>query len=705
MTPGRPTDSSWLSRKRLGVGAGVLVFVIVLSVGSLSWLDRNYPPPLDEAQDYSVEVLDRNGEPLRIFTNSEGRWRLPAKLDEVDPKFIKMLIAYEDKRFYDHHGVDPLAMMRAAWQFASSGRIISGGSTITMQLARLLEPRAQRSIPAKLRQIARAFQIEQRLTKEEILERYLTLAPYGGNIEGIRAASLSWFDREPETLAMREAALLVALPQSPERRRPDRFPVEAKDARDRVLQRLTEAGIVPEGEVERVARLAAPAGRHPMPMLAPHLASDAIDRNPLAHLHETTLDRALQQRIERVAADAARKIGKRVSVAIVVADGWNGEILASVGSPGIDDTARQGWIDMTRALRSPGSTLKPFVYGLAIEDGLVLPETMVSDRPSDFGGYRPTNFDTTYQGDVSVRKALQMSLNVPAVQLLDAVSPARFMGRLKRAHVEPQTPDERKPGLSLVLGGASQSLTDLVQLYANLVNRGNRPILLGDGIHAQAGTGEGTGMLSPVAAWHVIDMLKGIREPVGSKPLPVAYKTGTSYGYRDAWSIGFDGRHVIGVWVGRADNGSVPGITGIKTAAPILFEALDQFGSELTPFRDAPAGAVRREREKLPVALKSFDNVPVRERFANVSARDRLKVAFPADGSEIELASSAEGKALPVVIRLQGGVPPFRLIEEQTPAVASRRRELYWEPGGAGFFRLSVLDAVGQIQTVNIRIN
>ena len=682
--------------------AGALA--ILLSV-SLWWLDQAYPPPLDQPDDYSIEVIDRDDASVHIFTNSAGRWRLPVKLDDVDPDMIKMLIAYEDKRFYNHKGVDLLAMARAAWQLLTDGRIVSGGSTITMQLSRLLEPRRERTIGAKLRQMARALQIERRLTKNEILERYLTLAPYGGNIEGIRAASLSWFAKEPRKLMLREAALLVALPQSPERRRPDRFKDEAKQARDRVLARLFDAGLIPLSERARVADLASPTARHPMPILARHLARKARDKDPLALVHKTTLDRNYQQRLERLAENAAKRIGSRVSVAIILADGWTGDILASVGSAGIDDRQRQGWVDMTEALRSPGSTLKPFVYGLAIEDGLVLPETTISDRPTNFGGYRPTNFDTTFQGDVSVRSALQMSLNIPAVELLEAVSPARLVGRLKRTQVELRTPVGDNPGLSLVLGGASISLTDLVQLYANLVSPGLHPVVLGDGVLRLSGSSGGPRLLSKVATWHVIDMLKGVREPVGSKPLNIAYKTGTSYGYRDAWSVGFDGRHILGVWVGRADNGSVPGITGIKTAAPILFDAFDDsLGAELVPFPIAPAGAVRQERDDLPKALQNFNNLPIRERFANISIRDRLQFTFPMNGSELELGKGLDGAALPIIVKFEGGVPPFKLIENQNPIEAKRRRQLLWAPSGKGFFKLSVVDAVGQLKSVNVRV-
>jgi penicillin-binding protein 1C len=681
----------------------VLGFIIV-SATTLAMLDRHYPwQPV--TPDFSVEVLDRQGDHLRIFTNQQGRWRLQSKLTEIDDDFIRLLIAYEDQRFFEHAGVDPLALMRAAGQFAASGRVISGGSTITMQLARLMEPRKQRTVGAKLWQIFRALQLETHLSKDEILRHYLTLAPYGGNIEGVRAAALSWFGKEPSNLALHEAALMVALPQAPERRRPDRHPTAALKAVKRVLERLARDGLVDTAEAERVASLPIALSRKQIPMLAPHLSRLAVDRDPGALQHQTRLHAPLQRRMENLARQAARKVDQRASVAIVVADSISGDILASVGSPGMDDAARRGWVNMTQAPRSPGSTLKPFVYGLAIEDGLVRPASMIADRPADFDGYRPTNFDLTFQGDVSVRRALQMSLNVPAVKLMDAVGPTRVVARLKRAGVSPRFANGSAAGLGLVLGGTSLTLTELVQLYANLVSTHPKPISLGDGIRQQPGGLGGRRLLSPVAAWHVIDMLAGVPEPVGSKALTIAYKTGTSHGHRDAWSVGFDGRHVIGIWVGRADNGPLPGITGIKTAAPILFSAFDRSGLKPTAFPAAPAGALREPLEDLPQPLKSFQEKAHRMLFSSIAPSDLLQVAFPAHGDELEMARFADGSTAPIMIKLQGGVPPFRLLENQRPVERIfRQRQLFWSPKSRGTAKLSVVDAIGQSQALDVRI-
>ncbi len=664
-------------------------------------LDAAFPPPLPSTDDYSVEVTDRDGDLLRVFANREGRWRMETDLEQVDPQFMEMLITYEDKRFYNHPGVDPLALMRAAGQFVANGRIVSGGSTITMQLARLLEPRTSRSMQAKFRQILRAFQLEWRLSKEEILRQYLTLAPYGGNLEGVRAASLSWFGREPRHLTLEQSALLVALPQAPEARRPDRAPKAALAARQRVLERIAAADKLAKSEVDRIADVAVPQKRTAMPALAAHLAEAAIDLDPVAKRHFTTLNNDVQRELEVVAAEFSRRQGRTISVAILAADASSGEIVASVGSPGYLDEQRAGWIDMTLAKRSPGSTLKPIIYGLAIEEGLALPSTLIADRPANFNGYRPANFDLQYQGDVSLRRALQLSLNIPAIRLLDALGPARLVARIRRAGVHPVLPLEEKPGLSIGLGGVGLSLRDLVQLYVNLAAIPERPISIGDGIRGKPGRLNGPAMISRNAAWHVGDMLSGVAPPISSVDIGIAYKTGTSYGYRDAWALGYDGKYVIGVWVGRADNGSVPGITGIKTAAPLLFTAFQRSGLKRVPLPKAPPGAVRMAQSDLPASMKYFASTGTAGIGKPHDGSAPLAIAFPPHGAELELSSTSGGEATAVPLKLQGGTPPFRIVANGVPEERiNRRRKLQWLPDGAGTQQLTIIDAAGNTQSV-----
>ncbi|MGD9846500.1 MAG: transglycosylase domain-containing protein, partial [Variibacter sp.] len=328
-----------------------------------AWIISLGPAPRGGDLVFSTQVLDRDGRLLRAYTTPDGRWRLPVAEKDVDPRYIDTLIAYEDKRFRKHRGIDPIAVARAAWQLLRNGRIVSGGSTLTMQVARLLEPRAERTLGAKLRQAIRALELERALTKDQILELYLNLAPFGGNIEGVRAASLTYFGKEPRRLSLGERTLLVALPQSPEMRRPDRSPEAARAARQRVLSRVAEAEGIPADEIAGAIAEPVPTTRRAMPALAPHAADAVVAAEPDATVHRLTIAAPLQRSLEDLARERARQFGPRVSVAILVVDIASGEILARVASAGYFDAARAGQVDMTQALRSPGSTMKPFIYG------------------------------------------------------------------------------------------------------------------------------------------------------------------------------------------------------------------------------------------------------------------------------------------------------------------------------------------------------
>lgn len=687
-------------RWKLSIGLAVgLVLAAGLIVG-LGAADRAYPPPLEKAQVVSAEVLDADGELLRAFATPQGRWRLRTTIENVDPQFLKMLVAYEDQRFYEHAGVDPWALGRAVLQLVTNGRVVSGASTLSMQVARLIEPRESRSVAAKIRQVVRAVQIERRLSKKEILQLYLTHAPYGGNLEGVRAASLAYFGKEPRRLTVAEAALLVALPQSPEGRRPDRHFEIAKAARGRVLMRSAVTAVTGDGEAERAAGDGIPTRRLQLPAYAAHLAEAAIRRQPKVEQHKTTLKRSIQQGLEQVAREASVKLSPKVSVAMVMADITTGAIVGEVGSADYFDASRSGWVDMTRVNRSPGSTLKPFIYGLAFEQGLVSQETIIEDRPADFFGYRPKNFDMTYQGDVSVRQALQLSLNVPAVRLLDAVGPSRLMIRFRRADVRPILPANEAPGLAIGLGGVGITLKDLVQAYAALANRGN-PMRIGNGIEDKPGLIDGEPLLEPQAVWNVADILSDVLPPQGSRRLGIAYKTGTSYGYRDAWSVGFDGRYVLGVWVGRPDNGAVPGIAGYQTAAPILFEAFSKSGVPITPLPSAPSGAIRIAQAELPISQRRFSMTA--SGLISASTREPApQIVYPPEGARVDLGAQS-GDISPLVLKLQGGRAPFRWLANGKPLnELSRRRTNEWTPDGAGYSTLTVIDAAGRAASVKI---
>ncbi len=686
-------------RLRWSLAALLLVFVATLGLFA-AWVVSLGRAPIGEGLAFSTLVVDREGRLLRPYATAEGRWRLPATIEGVDPRFFKLLFAYEDKRFREHTGFDPVALGRAAWQLATNGRIVSGGSTITMQVARLLEPREGRSLLVKLREIVRAVEIERVLSKDDILALYLSLAPYGGNLEGIRAASLAYFGKEPRRLTLGEAALLVALPQSPEVRRPDRSADVARNARNRVLDRLALAGAVPLDEVVRAKAEPVPAARKPMPALAPHAAEEAVAAAPARKLHRLTIDGHLQRGLEELARDRAHALGPEISVAIMAVDNATGEVLARVGSADYFDAARAGQVDMTQALRSPGSALKPFIYGLAFEDGAVHPETLIDDRPVRYGTYAPENFDLTFQGTVTVRKALQMSLNVPAVALLDVVHASRFTARLAQAGGALVLPKGEVPGLAMGLGGVGVKLADLTMLYVGLARLGTTVPLIehrDDSVQAAAPQR----LLDPVAAWYVGNVLIGTPPPDNAAAGRIAFKTGTSYGYRDAWSVGFDGKVTIGVWVGRPDGAPVPGLIGRAAAAPILFDAFARLGRMAAPLPHAPRGVLFASNAKLPPPLQRFRPGGL----TGEPAEPPLKIMFPPNGARLEMASEAGARPDAVALKVAGGLQPLTVLVNGVPVAAQAgKRTLFFEPDGPGFVRLTVMDARGATDSVVVRI-
>jgi penicillin-binding protein 1C len=691
----------WRRRWLKVAAAGCAVAAMVASGAFAAWVASLGPLPLDQARQVSTTVIDRNGKLLRAYAMADGRWRLPADAKtSVDPTYLKLLFAYEDKRFYDHHGVDPLALSRAALQLGTRGHIVSGGSTITMQLARLMEPRQQRSLSAKLRQMVRAVELERQLSKEQILDLYLALAPFGGNLEGVRAASIAYFGKEPKRLSLAEAALLVALPQSPERRRLDRHPEIAQIARNRVLDRMVEDGVVSKEDATQAKATAVPKMRKQIPILAPHSADQAVATMKDTPVVKLTLDATLQKNLEALAHDRAVVQGPDISVAIIAVDNESGDVLARVGSPDYFDERRAGQVDMTRAVRSPGSTLKPFIYGLAFEDGFVHPDSLIEDRPIRFGTYAPENFDMTFQGTVPVRKALQLSLNVPAIALLDRVGASRLSSRLKQAGTSLVLPKDETPGLAMGLGGVGVTLQDLTQLYAGLARLGaTKPLREIMRANDERDTMR---LMDQAAAWQVGNVLLGTPPPENGVHGRIAFKTGTSYGYRDAWSVGFDGRITIGVWVGRPDGAPVPGLVGRVSAAPILFDAFARTGKIPAALPKPPKGVLVASNAKLPPPLRRFR--PLGE-LVRSGSDQAPHIQFPLNGSRIDVDHSDGGRYAAMPVKVAGGVLPLTVLVNGVSAgdIDSRRQRLI-DPPGPGFARLTVIDATGAADTVVIRV-
>lgn len=679
--------------------AGAFLLGLTLLTGALL-LDRWFPLPLHKAGQLSALVLDRDGAVLRGFASVDGYWRLPVELEQVDAGFIAMLLAFEDRRFYWHPGIDPLALLRACGQWLRHGRIISGASTLTMQTARLLES-IPHTLAGKVWQIGRALQLEWHLDKAEILQLYLQLAPYGGNLEGVRAASLAYFGKEPAHLTPAQSALLVALPQSPTRLRPDRAAQAARQARNKVLTRLYDYGLLNEQVWREASQQAVPEQRRELPLLAPHLARRLHEQTPQQSRIRSTLDGHLQQQLQDLGAATLVGLGPQVNLAILVVDHRNQTVLGHLGSADFFATARAGQIDLSQAVRSPGSTLKPVVYGMGFEDRLIHPLTRINDVPTRFGHYQPSNFLHTYHGEVSVREALQQSLNIPAVAVLERVGPGRVAARLQQAGINLHWPaGQTDPGLPLVLGGVGMTLTDLTILYAALANDGRvRPLRYRQVTTATdnaASDADGLPLLTPAAAWQLRDILRDTPPPVSAIPYTnqrtarrIGYKTGTSYGFRDAWAMGFDNRYTVGVWLGRPDGTPNPGQHGANTAAPLLFRVFDLLPPTPGSADPAPAEVLQVSRnEQLPQTLRHLSTITST---AGQTGVEPLRITFPVDSATIELNTAQ----LPLVA--SGGRKPLQWLVNGRPVVSSAfKRQTLWPVDGDGAVDITVLDSAGQ---------
>jgi penicillin-binding protein 1C len=685
---------------------GALLGAVLVMAGSLLALDRIFPPRLERYEAASTVVLDERGAILRAFTTPDQAWRLRASPTDVDPLYLTLLEAYEDKRFAHHWGVDPLALLRATGQMIGAGRVISGASTLTMQTARLLEPHP-RTVGGKLFEIVRALQLEWHYSKPEILSFYLTLAPFGGNLQGVRAASLAYFGKEPRHLSPGEAALLVSLPQSPERSRPDLHPETARRVRDKVLGLVAARGALSRAALADAKQEAIPSHRAPLPFSAPQLAFEFAAKAAQGATVRTTLDGPLQARVEALVG--REPLEDEASAAILVVENDGRRVRAYLGSADFNGAA--GQIDLVRAKRSPGSTLKPFIYGMGFDALLCHPDTIVEDAPLRIGDYAPQNFDREYNGAVTVRTALQRSLNIPAVALLSRLGPQRFVASLRGAGAE-LTFDQNatSPSLAVALGGVGISLSDLVMLYASLADGGRvSPLVLQPGSPATAVVP----LLTPASAWYVSDILRGVAPPAAFAQLPsdsatrrIAFKTGTSYGFRDAWAIGYSERYTVGVWVGRPDGAPRPGKYGIASAAPLLFKVFGLLPAE-TSAAPAPPGGVMTVRSPaaLPVALRHLSPSGAAASLGDATSPSPLRILFPPQDAVLEITEEKDGLA-PIPLKAAGGERPLRWVVDGRPVatVGASDDVGLFKPDGPGFSSLAVIDASGKTVTETVRL-
>ena len=562
----------------------VVLSVVVICLMLVAVSDRLYPLNLVNQKDnFARIVVDRDGEPLRAFADANGVWRYPVQREQVSEYYLDALLNYEDRWFFYHPGVNPFSLTRAAFQNLKSGRIVSGGSTITMQVARLLHPHS-RTLRGKAQQMLRALQLEWHLSKNEILELYLNYAPFGGAREGVQSASYQYLGKSVSELTRAEAALLAVLPQAPSRLRPDRYPRRAQLARDKVLNRLMALNIWSQAQVIEAKKEQVSVYSPVRPMLAPLLARRLISDYPGRSVIRTSIIASLQEVVQDLSADYALSLPRGTSTAILVVDNQSHQAIAYSGSADINSELRFGYVDMVRAIRSPGSTLKPLLYGLAIDAGLVHSASLLSDVPRDLSSYSPDNFSKGFRGPVSLSQALQDSLNIPAVEVLEHYGPRRFAGKLSNVGIKLRLPADAKPNLSVILGGTGLSLENLVQVYGAFSSQGKiSPIkYLADDKEYSIEAANPRYLMSEGAAWVIGRILQDIRRPdrvasnaiIGHKKR-IAWKSGTSYGFRDAWSVGFNAKYTVGVWVGRPDGTPLPGFYGALSAAPLMFSTFD----------------------------------------------------------------------------------------------------------------------------------
>jgi penicillin-binding protein 1C len=579
-------------KRRLAIGAGAVAAGAVLVLVLLRVLPH---APLSSYAPLSTAVYAENGELLRLTLASDQQYRVWTPLSEVSPEFVDALLLHEDRHFRWHFGVDPLALVRAVTRMAEGGPH-QGGSTITMQLARLIYHLNTRSVPGKLKQMAAATWLELRYSKREILEAHINLTPYGHNVQGIGAASLIYLDKSPDRLTFAEALALALIPQSPNLRDPDGAESPALKAARIDLARLwatqhplSEASLASAGKTLHFR------GLHQLPFEAPHLVSELLAAHATSRDIHATIDLRLQHLVERTLQQyiaTQRTLGVTNAAAMLV-DYRSMQVKALVGSADFFDASILGQVNGTTAKRSPGSALKPFIYALAMDQGLIHTQSMLKDAPTAFGAYAPENFDGAFVGPISVHDALIASRNVPAVSLAAKLAQPDLYEFLRNAGIS-HLASERHYGLALSLGGGEVTMEELVTLYAMLGNHGMLAPLQYTLPEAPRTPNR---VLSDAAAFMVLSILKDNPRPDGLANMrpQVAWKTGTSWGFRDAWSVGLVGPYVLAVWVGNFDGSSNPALVGVQTAAPLLFHIVDGLRASnlsMPEASDAPPASV-----------------------------------------------------------------------------------------------------------------
>ncbi len=563
--------------KKLSKGVIKSFYVLLFIFVCFLILDKLFPLPIKDFKQrhFAQIVVDKAGHPLRAFADKQGVWRYEVSLDEISPLYLQALINYEDRYFYYHFGINPFAIARALGQWIINGKIISGASTLTMQVARILKPH-KKSFSGKLVQMFMALQLEWHYNKQEILTYYVNYAPFGGPLEGVQAASYAYLGKPAIELSESEAALLAVMPQSPSRFRPDKHPKRAQKARNKLLGRLKTYAIWDKQVIQEAMNEPIFAQYNTRPMIAPLLSQRLKQNHPKSRVIQTTIDIELQSELENLVKDYIENKPEKMSAALLLINNKDLSTVAYIGSADFQNNKRAGQVDMIQAKRSPGSTLKPFIYGLAIDAGIVHSQSLLFDVPQSFSGYRPKNFSSSFSGPASLTQALGRSLNMPAVQILNAINPTNFYAKMQSAGLNIQLPINAKPNLSLALGGGSANLENMVGVFSSLGRKGKSA-------HVRLTKDEpliSYPLLSQGSAWIIQNILANVplQGKLHSQSLMpqqrIAYKTGTSYGGRDAWVLASNAQFTIGIWLGQPDGSFVDKNTGRNSAVPLLRKVL-----------------------------------------------------------------------------------------------------------------------------------
>jgi len=675
--------------KIVKIAVGSILAVVVLWLLFLLY-DKFYPVDISKAFRTSRVVTASDGSWLYAQTNSEDKWRFKVDIAKLDPKYIEVLLAFEDKNFYSHHGLDISAMLRAIGQLIANRKIVSGGSTITMQLARLLEPKP-RTIAAKIREIIKAFQIELHSSKDEILSAYLSLTPYGGNVEGVVAASMRYFGKLPQSLTASQSALLVSLPQSPERNRPDKHLANSLNARDKLLKMAYEKSIINRYQYQQALKEQVPTKLKSYPRYAPHLSEKLLGNKQIKEKKiVTTLDAKLQKQLERWLKEKSHILPKDTTIALLVVKNSDSTVQAYLGSHDRFSSRVSGFVDMVQAIRSPGSTLKPFIYALGFEKHFIHPNSVIVDQETLFGDYMPHNFSYKYSGEVSVAYALKQSLNIPAVKVLQKIGVEDFLSRL-RSYVQGIYIPKNRASLPIALGGVGLSLWSLTDLYVGLANGGEAlPIhyLLADESLKKRR------LIDAKSSKMTTAILREVTPPRGfiNRNNMIAYKTGTSYGYRDNWSIAYTKEYTIALWAGKPSNATQFKRTGRMVAAPLVYEAFALLESihrvNSWQWQSNYLG------DNVPVGLKYFDKRELE------NAREKLSLIYPQDNSRFKNAGC--GDTL-VEFKIKQGTPPYSwYIDDMSRDINKTAITL---PFGRGAHTITIIDSRGETIHRNIWVD